>query len=301
MSFSRTRFAISVLLLASLVAPGLVAGQAKTRPKKKHPAAAKKKADPPPEATAPPPPPPPPPTPEQQPAIAPTVTYQNELLTIVAKNSVLSDVLREVKAKTGANIDVPSNATERVVAQIGPGPARDVLAKLLNGTHFNYVMLGTAANPNAVAKVILTPSTGGEPGPTQASGAPVQLGPQQPNPNQPYPNQPYPNQAYTPPGVQVQNPGDQGGDNSADQDNDANDANQEENTNEQANGDENQQQNPNQPQVKTPEQLLQELQRQQQQQQQGQQNGTPPQPQQPQVQPQVVYPTQPPQQQEEPK
>src|SRR5215813_7229647 len=106
-------------------------------------------------------PPPPPPTPEQLPAIPPKLTYQNGLLTIVAQNCTLGDILRDVHSKTGAAIDVPGPATERVVGQFGPGSPRDVLATLLNGSHFNYVMVGTPTSPDSVAQVILTPKTGG--------------------------------------------------------------------------------------------------------------------------------------------
>jgi len=97
--------------------------------------------------------------PDQRPAIAPVVTYANGKLTIVAKNSTLSDILAAVGEKTGAAIDIPEDATERVVSELGPGPAREVVAALLNGSHFNYVMVGTETNPNSVARVILTAKT----------------------------------------------------------------------------------------------------------------------------------------------
>jgi hypothetical protein len=87
------------------------------------------------------------------------VTYANGKLTIVAKNSTLSDILSAVGEKTGAAIDLPEDATERVVSELGPGPAREVVAALLNGSHFNYVMVGTETNPNSVARVILTAKT----------------------------------------------------------------------------------------------------------------------------------------------
>jgi len=95
-------------------------------------------------------------TPEQRPAAPPVVSYQNGKLIVVAKNSTLGDVLRAIATKTGASIDVPENADERVVSQLGPAPARDVMAALLNGSHFNYVMVGTEGDPNAVARVVLT-------------------------------------------------------------------------------------------------------------------------------------------------
>jgi hypothetical protein len=94
--------------------------------------------------------------PEQRPAAAPVVNYQNGKLTIVAKNSTLGDILRAIAAKTGAAIDLPEAANERVVSQLGPAPARDVMAALLNGSHFNYVMVGTEADPKSVARVVLT-------------------------------------------------------------------------------------------------------------------------------------------------
>ncbi|HTR22954.1 MAG TPA: hypothetical protein VMI10_03155 [Terriglobales bacterium] len=114
--------------------------------------------------------PPLPPGPLQQlpmadlPASTPKVTYENGLLTIGAQNATLGDVLREVHKLTGANIDVPpTGANERVVVQLGPGAPRDVLAALLNGTSFNYVLLGSATDAKAVATVTLSPrpSTGG--------------------------------------------------------------------------------------------------------------------------------------------
>lgn len=73
-----------------------------------------------------------------------------------AKNSRLSDILRAIAEKTGASIDVPEGANERVVSQLGPAPARDVMSALLNGSHFNYVMVGTETDPDGVARVVLT-------------------------------------------------------------------------------------------------------------------------------------------------
>ena len=69
-------------------------------------------------------PPPAPLTPEQMPPTPPQVTYQNGLLTIDAKNSTLSQVLRAVQAQTGASVEMPSSAAnERVMMQVGPGRA----------------------------------------------------------------------------------------------------------------------------------------------------------------------------------
>jgi hypothetical protein len=108
-------------------------------------------------ATETPQPPPAPLTPEQMAPTPPHVTYQNGLLTIDARNSTLSQVLRSVQAQTGASIEMPSSAAnDRVVMQLGPGRPQDVLNTLLNGSKFNYIILGTTADPGAVQKVILT-------------------------------------------------------------------------------------------------------------------------------------------------
>jgi hypothetical protein len=87
----------------------------------------------------------------------PEVSYRDGQLTIVAQNSTLADILRAVRAETHASVDVPPSATERVVSHFGPGPAREVLAELLNGSQFNYVLLGSAADPAKLDRVILTP------------------------------------------------------------------------------------------------------------------------------------------------
>ncbi len=92
--------------------------------------------------------------------VAPQVTYENEQLTIVAPNSTLGDVLRAVRKHTSADIEIPATATERVVTHLGPAPAREVVAELLNGSHFNYVLLGSPENSNLLTRVVLVAKTG---------------------------------------------------------------------------------------------------------------------------------------------
>jgi hypothetical protein len=181
------------------------------------------------------------------PALPPQVRYSRGQLTIVAENSTLSDILRAVRTQTGADVEIPPNATERVVAHLGPGPARDILAALLNGTHFNYVMLGSPAHPDSVDRLILTSKSGGVPDVSPPT-------PSAQNTNQ----------------VQVDEQGVQGVDISEQPVDDPGDNSASAET---------PQPQPNAQQVKTPEQLLRELQLQQQQQQQQQapQGGPPPQ------------------------
>ncbi len=270
---SRRHIAVIALIL---LATGLTVW-AQTPPpkhKKHHKAKPAQKAQP--EQAAIPTPPPTPPTPEQMPPRPPTVSYQNGQLSIVAPNSTLSDILRAVKSKTGAAIDIPPGANERVISRFGPGPARDVLAALLNGSHFNYVMIGSDANPASVAQVILTPRTGGETPPSNQAGGPLSSPGAQEYSGQMMRPQPYPGGpgAYqtapgsAPPPEEAPAAESEEDDSAAQQDNgDGTDQGAPEQVNQ--GGGDGQENAP--PQVKTPEQLLQELQRQQQIQQQQQQ------------------------------
>ena len=99
-------------------------------------------------------------------AMAPQVSFQNNELTIVAPNSTLADILRAVRKQTGAEIDIPP-APERVVTHLGPGPAREIVAQLLNGSRFNYVLLGSPADETVLTRVVLVAKSGPEitPGP----------------------------------------------------------------------------------------------------------------------------------------
>jgi hypothetical protein len=101
----------------------------------------------------------PPLAPDQRPAEVPNVTYIDGKLRVVAKNSTLRDILKAIATKTGAAIEIPEGANERVVSQLGPAPPRDVIAALLNGSHYNYVLVGTEADAAEVARVIVTAKT----------------------------------------------------------------------------------------------------------------------------------------------
>jgi hypothetical protein len=225
----------------------------------------------------------PPPTLAQLPATPPQVSFQGGQLTISAQNSTLGDILKAVRAQTGATIDLPGAASERVVGQFGPAPARDVLASLLNGSHFNYMLLGSATDPNALDRVILIAKSGGE----AVGSAPQQPTQQAAAYNQAAYNRPMSMPVAAPGGNVVTVEGqdaenqDEATDDSADAatDDTADDqTDQTDQTDDQAAADDQQQPQPDgQQQVKTPEQLLQELQqRQQQMQQQGLQPGVQP-------------------------
>ncbi len=110
-----------------------------------------------------PPPPPPsagataPPTLQQLPPMPPQVVYRNGMLTVDTPNSTLGDVLNAVRRATGASLDpLPAGMNERVVVRLGPAPPRDVLAELLNGTNLDYVIVGSEQDPNAVTRVMVS-------------------------------------------------------------------------------------------------------------------------------------------------
>ena len=189
--------------------------------------------------------------------VLPQVSFQNGQLTIVAPNSTLAEVLRAVKKQTGAEIEIPS-ATDRVVTRLGPGPARDVMAELLNGSRFNYVLLGSPDDANALTRVVLVAKSG----PENAPSAP------QPTMQPQAPSQDAEAQIPPQPASEENN------------DAEAADDSGDENTNGEAAAEAEQ---PAQPQdqqgIKTPQQMLQEMQQRQlqmQQQQQQRQPGQPP-------------------------
>jgi len=138
--------------------------------------------------------PPPPATPAQMPPLPPQVKYQNGLLTIVASNSTLNDVLQAVAMRTNATLDAPATLTaQRVVVALGPAPPREVLANLLQG--MDYVLVGSSNDPAAIHDIILRPSSGPMgPPPIAVPAVPVEAetrgeapGSSNPPPNQPPP------------------------------------------------------------------------------------------------------------------
>ena len=113
------------------------------------------------------------------------VTFQNGMLTIRAEKATLSQVLYEIHRLTGADIPIPAGAErEPVVASVGPGTPRDVLAALLNGSHYNFVILGEDGGSGKLQQVILTPRFGSQMPEDNASEAPAQPEVAQPAPSQ---------------------------------------------------------------------------------------------------------------------
>jgi hypothetical protein len=85
------------------------------------------------------------------------VSFQSGMLSISSNKASLSEILSAVHERTGAEIAIPAGAEqEKVMAELGPAPAPEVLAHLLNGTQFNFLILSSPTNPGGLDRVILT-------------------------------------------------------------------------------------------------------------------------------------------------
>jgi hypothetical protein len=103
------------------------------------------------------------------------IAYENGTLTITARNAPLLDVLRTVCQQMGAEFEAPDGASERVVVEAGPGPARQVLTSLLAGSQFDYVIQASDHDSNLLALLVVSlkslPSPEAEVSPSRPSSS----------------------------------------------------------------------------------------------------------------------------------
>lgn len=107
------------------------------------------------------------PNPAPAPAVEPAkifeVSFQDGLLSVMSTKGSLADVLTEIRKQTGADIAIPAGAEqEEVAASLGPGTPRDVVSQLLNGSRYNFILVGADNDPNKLERVILSPKGAGE-------------------------------------------------------------------------------------------------------------------------------------------
>jgi hypothetical protein len=117
------------------------------------------------------------------------VVWDSHGLRVDAANSSLSEILAEVSTLTGAHVDgFASDA--RVYGQYGPGPARDILSQLLEGTGYNVMMIGDLGQ-GAPRQIVLTTrsAAGAQPAarPTNSSDDDADV--DEPAQQQPFPGQ----------------------------------------------------------------------------------------------------------------
>ncbi len=79
--------------------------------------------------------------PANEKAVPATVTWDSQGLRIEAANSSLAQILQDVATATGTKVE-GFDADQRVFGSYGPGPARDVLSQLLQGSGYNVIMIG---------------------------------------------------------------------------------------------------------------------------------------------------------------
>jgi len=120
------------------------------------------------------------------------VAVRSNQMSIRAQGATLAEVLYEIHRRTGADIAIPAGAEqERVVVNIPSAPGRDVIASLLNGSRFNYIVLGTDNDPGGFRNLLLSLKEGGPGGSSGVfvhndapppSPAPAGMQPQSPDP-----------------------------------------------------------------------------------------------------------------------
>jgi hypothetical protein len=67
--------------------------------------------------------------------------WNSQGLRIDASNSSLSQILKDVATSTGVKVQ-GLGPDQRIFGTYGPGKARDVMAKLLDGSGYNVLMIG---------------------------------------------------------------------------------------------------------------------------------------------------------------
>lgn len=83
------------------------------------------------------------------------VDFRNGQLSVVADDAELGKVLHQVGEKTGASVEVAPEVTgERVIAHLGPGPAAEIVATLLNSPRIDFIMMGSN-DQNSISRLIV--------------------------------------------------------------------------------------------------------------------------------------------------
>ena len=87
-----------------------------------------------------------------------SIVFDSHGLLIVASNSSLVQVLKEVGVETGAKVE-GLDADQRVFGTYGPGPVRDVVTQLLDGSGYNVLLIGDRGE-GTPRRIVLTIRTG---------------------------------------------------------------------------------------------------------------------------------------------
>jgi len=98
------------------------------------------------------------PAPEPAPPAAPPVAQVTDgKLAIMANGQGFMSVLESVRSATGLTVEMPSGInSDPVFLNVGPVPVADALVALLQGTNYNYIIVGSERDPRIVKRLILT-------------------------------------------------------------------------------------------------------------------------------------------------
>jgi hypothetical protein len=100
--------------------------------------------------------------------------FDSRGLLIVASNSSLAQILKDVSLDTGAKVE-GMDADQRVFGTYGPGPARDVISQLLDGSGYDVLLVGDRGQ-GTPRRIVLTERSG-------AGAAPRSIANNAPPPN----------------------------------------------------------------------------------------------------------------------
>jgi hypothetical protein len=130
-------------------------------------------------------------------------------LHISADHASLAEVLAEVQRQTGTDIPIPPGAAqEQIITNIGPLPIRDALVSLLNGSHFNFILVDSETEPGKLKSVLLTYRGAGgisQPAVAAPEQPVVQNEPEPPQPMQEMQPEPQPQEGQPEPPPQPEN------------------------------------------------------------------------------------------------
>jgi hypothetical protein len=168
-------------------------------------------ATPAPQLLAPPAPvvPPPPNWPANDLPGAASVVFDSRGLLVVASNSSLAQILKEVSLETGVKVE-GMDADQRIFGTYGPGPARDVISQLLDGSGYDVLMIGDRGE--GTPRRILLTSRSGSAAKSMANNTPAPPSNEETDEDQTPPEPqveqepPLPNQNGTVPPVPVRTP-----------------------------------------------------------------------------------------------
>ena len=93
-----------------------------------------------------------------QPVTTPPIAQLKDgKLTIRANGQDFAAVLESVRSVTGVTVDMPSGIdSEPVFLNMGPVSITDALVALMDGSDYNYIIVGSDKDPQLVKRLILT-------------------------------------------------------------------------------------------------------------------------------------------------